>query len=210
MDVAKSGPSGMASFSDGCPEPLTGASGLMTVTKDSTMAPAFYKAGDTGTFMIQTTGGYFSGAFKIGFFGGLTTRDARLGEISWTHASDDKPLANAAAAVLSPSAAWPLEGAPAVVASAEDFIRSRWARDAVLMSLDLKPGTSGGVQAIFTFYSPSNQQGRVFIPNMTGAGLMAPYGHRDDVAHAVADQFLDLPDAIARARQAGMQGKGRR
>jgi hypothetical protein len=207
MDVAKSGPSGTASFSDGCPEPLTGASGLMTVTKDATMAPGFYKPGDTGTFMVQTTGGYFSGAFKIGFFGGLTTRDARLGEISWRHAADDKPLTNAADAVLSPSAAWPLEGAPAVVASAAHFIRSRWARDAVLMSLDLKPGSSGGVQAIFTFYSPSNQQGRVFIPNMSGAGLMAPYGRRDDVAHAVADHFLDLPDAIARARQAGMQGR---
>lgn len=207
MDVPKSGPSAMASFSDGCPDPLTSASGLMTVTKDSVLAPGFYKAGDTGTFMFQTSGGYFSGAFKIGFFGGLTTRDARFGEISWTRAADDKPLENAADAVLSPSAAWPLKGVPAIVARAKAFIRSHWATDAVLMSLDLKPGTSGGVQATFTFYSPSNQQGRFFIPNMSGAGLMAPYGHRDVLAHAVSDSFLDLPDAIARARQSGMQGK---
>jgi hypothetical protein len=207
MDVPKSGTSVMASFSDGCPDPLTSASGLMTATKDSALAPGFYKPGDTGTFMFQASGGYFSGAFRIGFFGGLTTRDARLGEVSWTRASDDTPLPNAAGAILSPSAAWPLEGAPAVVASAEDFIRSHWAKDAVLMSLNLKPGTSGGVQAIFTFYSPSNQQGRFFIPNMSGAGLMPPYGQSEDSNHAIAGQFLDLPEAIARARQAGMQGK---
>jgi hypothetical protein len=207
MDVPGSAPSAMASFSDGCPAPLTSTSGLMTAIRDPTLAPGFYRSGDSGTFMAQLAGGFFTGAFKKGFFGGLTTRDARFGEISWTRAAADTPVANASDAVLSPSAPWPLAEVPAVVARAETFIRAHWERDAVLMSLGLKPGMSGGVQATFTFYSPSSQQGRFFIPNMSGAGLMAPYGHTDNPAHAIPDRFLDLPLAIARAQQAGMRGK---
>ena len=208
MDIPKTG---TTTFSDTCPSPLTGASGLMIPTKDGTMAPALYRPGDSGTFMFEGFAiSNFTGAFKKGFFGGLTTRDERLGEVSWRHASGGAPVQDAAASMLPDPAPWPLTGTPGIVTKANAYIHSKWQADAVLMSVDLKSGGqggTGGVSASFTYYSPSQQQVVTLMPGSQAGAMSQPTAQQQDVSQAVPAKFIDLPDAIDRAHQAGMQGK---
>jgi hypothetical protein len=206
LDVPKQG---MATYGDSCPDPLTSATGLLNVAKSSVFAPNLFKGGDTGSFMFQNTvgGANLVGAYHLGFFG-LTTRDARFGDVKWKHAgSGDAPVARAANGVLDPTAAWPLQNVPDVVGRANAYVHSKWQPDAVLMSVDLKGNPSGAIDASFNYYSPSKQQGVSLQPNSQGSVLSSPVAEQQDVSQAIPAQFLDLPDAISKAQSSGMQGK---
>jgi hypothetical protein len=207
MDVQKMG---LITFSDFCPDPLGGVTGGINLVKDSSFAPNLFKPGDTGTFQIL--GGSVNGyavAFKLGWFGGLTIRDPRLGDIKWSKAAADKPMASEADQLLPNPTQWPPQNTTQIAANALAYMQGKWQSDAVLMSLDLKPATAAGgtIGASFTFFSPGQQQERTLHPG-SPAGLMdPPYSRQDDAREALPAQFLDLTDAVARAHGAGMKGK---
>lgn len=204
LDVQKTG---MASFSDDCPDTFSGASGTLTTAKDGTWAQNLFKQGDSGSFILEGGLANFEAAFKIGLFGGLTTRDARFGDLNWSRISSSGPLNPDAPTIIPAGAAWPLSNTVTVVRNATAYVRKHWQADAVLMMLDLKPDPQTGIYAAFTYYSPSQQQVTIYLPTVQGGQMMAPTGAQDDPSQAVPAQFLDLPQAIARARQAGIQGK---
>jgi hypothetical protein len=199
----------MATFSDACPDWLAGSSGMMSAQKGmGVMAPDVYKSGDTGSFNYNNqAGGMLAGAFKFGLFGGMTTRDNHFGEIKWKKISDSKPLPKATDGVLPASLTWPVQGVPGLADKVTHFVRTKWASDAVLMSLGMKPGASGGVDVSFDYYSPSNQQVRSFQSSGQGSALTKASPSRQDTRASVPAQFLDLTAAIDRAHQTGMQGK---
>jgi hypothetical protein len=205
MDVQASG---MTSFSSDCPDVFSGATGALTAVKDGTFAPNLFQAGDQGTFLLQggAANGY-TASFRLGLFGGLQTRDAHLGVIKWSHVSGDKPLNAGAPAIVPAGATWPLSDTPALAQRATAYVRSKWRPDAVLMSMDLKPDAANGIAASFTFYSADQQQVMVFMPGGPGGDMMPPSAAQQDVSQAIPAQFRDLPDAIDRAHQFGMQGK---
>ena len=198
----------LATFSDNCPDTLSGATGGLSLSNDGGNAPGLYQPGDSGSFQLLggTANGY-QAAFRRGLFGGLSTRDNRFGPLSWKRVSEFKPLNGDAPVIVPEGAAWPLGDTPAIVARATSYVRSKWQADAVLMSLDAKPGQTGGVDAAFSFYSPGQQQVRAFEPGSLGGALSPPGAAQDDVGQAIPAQFLDLPQAIERAHQAGLQGK---
>ncbi len=199
----------MATFSDTCPEWLSGSTGMLSALKgQAVMAPDVYKSSDTGTFNYNNhAGGMFAGAFKFGLFGGMTTRDNHFGDIKWKKIAGDKPVPKATDGLLPASLTWPAQGVPALADKVTHYVRGKWASDAVLMSLGMKPGSAGGVAASFDYYSPGNQQVRSFQSDGQNSGLTAASPSRQDTRQSVPTQFLDLTAAIDRARQTGMQGK---
>ena len=204
MDVQKTG---SVTFADDCPATLSGATGFLTTAKDGTWAPTLYKPGDSGSFLLQ--GGLANGeagAFKLGFFGGLTTRDGR-GALNWSRTSDSKPLNADAPTIIPAGATWPLSGVPTIAQSATTYMHTKWQADAVLMSADFKPDANGGIEATFSFYSPSQQQVMAYMPASAAGTMMSPSAAQDDVSQAIPSSFTDLPAAIDTARQRGMQGK---
>lgn len=205
MDVQQSG---WTVFSDDCPYPFTDDTGSLMTSKDATWAQTQFQPGDSGSFLLQggMVNGY-AGAFRLGYFGHLTTRDSRFGVLEWSKVSADKPLSNAAATILTQAGAWPYKDAAGIARRATAYVRSKWQSDAVLMSMDLKPGDSGGAGLSFTFYSPGQQQIMSFLPGSPGGAMSPASPGRSDVRQAIPAQFIDLPEAIQRARQLGMQGK---
>jgi hypothetical protein len=196
-------------YSDSCPAPLTGARQTLIVAKDNTWAPSLYKSGDTGTFMLMggAAHGYVS-AFKLGFFGGLTTRDNSFGEVSWSKTSADQPLKSGMDNLVT-NPAWPLSDMPGIARRSRDYVRAKWQADAQLMSMDVKLVASneggianvqtpqGGVELSMRFYSPGTQQGVSFTPNSTVSALF-PLGVIDTYGNGpLPDDFLDLPLAVA-------------
>jgi hypothetical protein len=199
---------GLASFSDGCPDTLSGSTSGLSLARDGGAAPGLFQPGDSGSF--QLLGGAANGyaaAYRRGLFGGLQTRDNRFGVLSWRRVSDGKPLTGDAPAIVPAGAAWPLADTPAITGRATTYMRANWQADAVLMSIDVKPGQASGVDVAFTFYSPDQQQIRTFEPGALGGALNAPFAGQDDVGQVIPASFLDLPQAIARAHQLGMEGK---
>jgi hypothetical protein len=205
MDVSKQG---AATFSDTCPDMLSGESGTLITTKDGTWAQAQFQPGDSGSFYLEggTAHGY-AGAFKLSFFGGLTTRDPRFGTLRWGHVSGSKPLNGDAPVIIPAGAAWPLSGVPAAAQNATNYIRGKWQPDAVLMSIDLKFDASSGISASFTFYSPAQQQVMTLMPGSQAGAMPPPSAAQDDIGQQIPSAFLDLPAAIERAQQDGMQGR---
>jgi hypothetical protein len=207
MDVQGTG---LITFSDFCPDPIGGVTGGLNLIKNNSYAPNLFKSGDTGTFQIL--GGSVNGyamAFKLGWFGGLTTRDATLGDVKWSKASQAKPMPSEADLLLPNPTQWLPQDTPGIAARALQYMKGKWQPDAVLMSMELKPATSAGgpISASFTFYSPSQQQERALHPGSL-AGLMdPPYPRQDDVRQALPADFLGVIDAVTRAHFAGMQGK---
>ena len=198
---------GLARFSDDCPEPIAGASGPLSASKDAMFAPGLFKSGDTGTFMFQnSSGGMFTGAYRRGWFH-LQTRDDRFGTLTWRSISSSKPLASETPAIVTAGVPWPTTGVPQMAQKAITYVRGKWHSDAVLMKLDLKPGTTGGVQPSFTFYSPNEQQVTFYQPGGMGSQFAGVASRQDNVKEAIGTTFVDLPDAIERAHAAGMQGK---
>jgi hypothetical protein len=75
-------PNTLITYSDSCPPELAGGGGSINVVDNGTYAPNLYKTGDSGTYMLAggtANGG--TGAYRFGWFGGLTTRDAKFGEL---------------------------------------------------------------------------------------------------------------------------------
>jgi hypothetical protein len=204
-------------YTDTCPQPLTGARQTLMLIKDNTLAPSLFKPGDSGTFSFIGGGpaGYVA-AYKLGFFGGLTTRDNPFGEVSWSKVSSDQPLKSGMDNIVA-SPAWPLGDMPGIARRSRDYVRAKWQADAQLMSMDVKlltneGGTAnvqtpqGGVSLSMRFYSPSTQQGMDFTPNSTISALY-PLGVIDTYGDGpLPDDFLDLPQAVAQL-QANMRAK---
>jgi hypothetical protein len=206
LDVPTSGVN--ATFSDDCPDPLSGATGQLAAIKgQGVYAPDLYKAGDSGSFTFYGgSAGNIAGAYHLGLFG-LSTRDTRFGDVRWKHISNAKPLPKATDGVLPASLKWPVQGVPALVDKVTHYVRGKWASDAVLMSLGIKPGSTGGVDSSFTYYSPGDQQVRTFMSDGQNSSLTTASPSRQDTRASIPTQFLDLTAAIDRAHQTGMQGK---
>jgi hypothetical protein len=203
-------PSSQAVYTDTCPAPLTGARQTLMVMKDSTLAPSLYKSGDAGTFSFIGGGpaGYVA-AYRIGFLGGLTTRDAPFGEVSWRKISSDQPLKSGMEGIIT-NPSWPLADVPGIARRSRDYVRAKWQADAQLMSMDIKllranegglaniQTSQGGVSLSMRFYSPSTQQGMDFTPNATLISALYPLGTIDTYGDGpIPDDFLDLPQAVA-------------
>jgi hypothetical protein len=214
VDVQKTG---MSQFSDSCPSPLMASAGSLQVIKDGFYAPTLFKSGDSGSYMF--TGGSangFAGAFKLGWFKGLTTRDIKFGEISWSQVPQDGPLKSGMDGIVPQPAAWPLKDMPAIARRSRDYIRAKWQSDAQLIGIDVKllksneggivnvKSEAGGLELNMEFYSPSTQQGLSFRPGAAdpfyGEGVIDRRGEG-----ALPDQFLDLPDAVAVLKTHGMR-----
>jgi hypothetical protein len=194
----------MATFSDTCPEWLAGSSGMLSAQKGmGVMAPDVYKSSDTGSFSYNNqAGGMFAGAFKFGLFGGMTTRDNHFGDIKWKKISDSKPLAKATAGIVPDTAQWPLSNVSGMIAKANTFMRSKWAADAVLMEVDVKPGSSGSADPTLTYYSPSTRHVRSLSPASTTGAMGEQQLRGEDTRQSIPDHVLDLPAALS---QAGLQ-----
>ena len=196
LDVPKG--SVMAGFSDTCPAPFGGVQGQLTAQNGvGIFAPDVFKHGDGGSFAFYGgSAGNLQGAFKVGLFGGLTTRDNRLGQIKWKSVNSSQPLPTTTEGVLSPTAPWPLSNVSGVIARANKLMRQKWTADAVLMEVNVKPGLSGGVDAHLTYYSPSQRHTRTMSPNAASDDLGALYAREMDTRESIPDQVLDLPAAL--------------
>ena len=174
-------------YTDTCPQPLTGARQTLMLIKDNTLAPSLFKPGDSGTFSFIGGGpaGYVA-AYKLGFFGGLTTRDNPFGEVSWSKVSSDQPLKSGMDNIVA-SPAWPLGDMPGIARRSRDYVRAKWQADAQLMSMDVKlltneGGTAnvqtpqGGVSLSMRFYSPIHAAGHGFHPQLHHQRALSP-GH---------------------------------
>ena len=211
---------GQTVFTDSCPAPLMGAEGSMVISKDGVWAPQFFTRGkDGGTFLLQ--GGALhgmAGSFRLDGKTTLITHDAQRGEIAWTRIKADGPLHNALDDVLPFQLDWPVKDVPGIAGRALAYARSHWQSDAVLMSLkfELQENNSsfgvqaqtpaGGLQATFSFYSPSTQKGLSLRPRFVGASVFESSGVDQDARRALPAAFVDLPQAAA-ALLPRMRGK---
>jgi hypothetical protein len=216
MDVANTG---QVTYTDSCPEPFMALNGSLQTANDKTWAPNLFQSGDSGTLMLLggAAHGYVA-AFKLGFFGGLTIRDAS-GETEWSKVSSDTPMKSGMDDIVPKPATWPLRDLPGIARRARDYVRAKWQGDAELMSIETKlvksneSGTTnvstpeGGVELKMEFYSPSTQQGMSFTPGASDNALF-PEGVIDRAnSKPLPDNFLDLPDAVAILQQHGMRAK---
>ena len=211
---------GQAVFSDACPLPLMGATGFLQAAKDGIWASDQFRPGDSGSYLFQGGSAHgYAAAFKRSLFGGLITRDAKLGEVHWHAASASHRLAAPGADVLPAKAEWPITNVPAMAGRAQTYARARWKPDAVLTAIDIKllgasEGLSanlhtpqGEVEIRFSFYSPETQEGLSLTPGST-SGAMFPMGVIDhDRFNKLPVDFLDLPQAIAQLPAQGMRAK---
>jgi hypothetical protein len=217
LDVQKDG---RAQFSDGCPSPLMGSQGVINAIEQSTWAANLYQSGDTGTFTFMGGAAHgYAAAFKIGFFGGLTTRDTQFGDVKWSKISSSEKMASGMDDIVPQDASWPLKDMPGIAKRARDYVRSKWKPDAELISIDVKlvknneaalsniKTTQGGVDLTFRFYSPDTQEGMQFTPS-SPAGSIFPLGVIDRYGEGpLPDNFVDLPDAVAVLKSRGMRAK---
>ena len=217
LDVQKMG---QATYSDGCPPPLMGATGFLQTAKDATWANSQFQPRDTGSFLFQGGSAHgYAAAFKRGVFGGLTTRDGPFGEIHWHSVSAAHPLPRPGDSVLPAKADWPLSNMSAIAGRAQTYARAKWQADAVLIAIDIKlleanesnianlHTKQGEVAVRFDFYSPQTQQGLSFSPG-GGSGAMFLSGTIDhDAFDRLPPNFLDLPQAIAQLPALGMRAK---
>jgi hypothetical protein len=211
---------GQSRFTDSCPPPFQSASGSINVAKDGTLAPALFKAGDSGTIMFLGGSLHMTVAsYKLGWFGGLTTRDNKFGDIKWTSISQDETLKSESDDIVPQPSAWPMKNMPAIAKRARDYVRSKWQKDAELVSIDVKllkanesgvaniKSADGGIDLRMEFYSPSTQQGMSLTPDAS-SDVLYPEGVVDRSGRgALPDDFLDLPDAVAILQSNGMRAK---
>lgn len=209
-------------FSDDCPFPFAGSRGHVNAQKGGIWAPQVYRDGrDDGSYLLQGSAVHnVAGSYKRSFFGGgLVTHDPLLGEVSWSRSASSDPIKLAAADVLPEKAEWPMRD---VVASAQKsiaYVRARWRADAVLMELRLEkldaqaaatgnlPSAAGMLSATFLFHSPSTQERLQLTPRGV-AGALFPLGTANvDARQALPPRFVELAEAVARARQTGAKAQ---
>jgi hypothetical protein len=203
---------GIAAYSDSCPNPITDARGQIG-------AMGTNGSSSSGTFGMMGSLSAYSGTFKKGWFGGLTTIDNKLGEIHWSRISSDGPVKSGMDDIIKQPTAWPLADVPGIARRTRDYIRTKWKPDAELTEIDVKllksnesgviniKSTDGGLELKFSFYSPSTQEGMWFEP-FSQAGSMFPMGviNRNGQG-AMPDDFLDLPKAVEILKANGMKAK---
>jgi TIR domain len=217
LDVQKDG---QAVFSDGCPAPLMDSRGVLNALKQSIWAPDLFQSGDTGSFTFMGGAAHgFVAAFKIGFFGGLTTRDSKFGTVKWSKISSGGKIKSAMDDIVPHDAGWPLADMPGIAKRARDYVRAKWKSDAELLSIDVKllksnesgianiTTSEGGIELKFRFYSPDSQEGLQFTPS-SRAGALFPLGVIERYGGgAIPDDFVDLPDAVSYLKARGMRAK---
>jgi hypothetical protein len=209
-------------FNDDCPFPFAGARGHVNAQKGGIWASQMYRDGrDDGSYLLQGSAVHnVAGSYKRSFFGGgLVTRDQVLGEVSWSRSRSSDPIKPAAADVLPEKADWPMRDVVAAAQKSVAYVRPRWRSDAVLMELRLErldlqaaasgnlPSTAGALNATFVLYSPSTQERLQLTPRGV-AGALFPLGAGNvDARQALPARFVELADAIARARQTGAKAQ---
>ena len=203
---------GVAAYSDSCPPPITDARGQIG-------AMGTNGSKNSGTFGLMGNLSGYSGTFKKGWFGGMTTTDNKLGEIHWSSISSDGPVKSGMDDIIKQPTDWPLADVPGIARRARAYIRSKWKPDAELTEITVKllksneagitniKSTAGGLELKFSFYSPSTQEGLWFEP-FSQAGSMFPMGviNRDGRG-SLPDNFLDLPKAVEMLKAHGMRAK---
>jgi hypothetical protein len=210
----------LITYSDSCPSPLMGSSGSINTVDQGFYAPSLYRSGDSGTYMLAggTANGDI-GAYKLGWFGGLTTRDDKFGELHWKKIAQDGPMKSGMDGILPQPASWPLKDMPGVANRSIAYVRSKWLPDAQLMSIDVKLLKSneagvinvntdqGGLELRMGFYSPQTQQGLTFWPMSKGTSL-SPSGVIDTNGDKpLPADFVDLPAAVEAIKGNGMRAK---
>ena len=216
LDVQKDG---QAKYSDSCPGLLMDSQGVINALKQSVWAPNLYQSGDTGTFTFMGGGAHgYVAAFKIGFFGGLTTRDTLFGTVKWSKISASDAMKSGMDDIVPHDARWPLKDMPGIAKRARDYVRKKWKSDAELMSIDVKllksnqagianVGTAeGGVSLDFRFYSPDTQEGLQFSPS-SAAGALFQLGVIEQYGRPLPESFVDLPEAVSQLKARGMRAK---
>lgn len=209
-------------FNDDCPFPFAGARGYVNAQKGGLWAPQLFRDGrDDGSYLLQGSALHnVAGSYKRSFFGGgLVTRDQVLGEVAWSRSSSSDPIRLAAADVLPEKADWPMRDVVAAAQRSIAYVRPRWRSDAVLMEVRLErldvqaaatgnlPSTAGMLNATFVHYSPSTQERLQLTPRGV-AGALFPLGTANvDARQALPARFVELADAVARARQAGAKAQ---
>jgi len=211
---------GQVVYSDSCPGGLLGANGTLMVAKDGTAAPKLFRSGDDGSFSFIGGGptGYVA-AFKFGWFGGLTTRDAQFGDVSWSKVSNSEPMKSGMDGIFPDNAPWPVADIPTIARKSTAYVQGRWKKDAQLMNISIKllksneggvvnmKSSEGGVEITMRYYSPSTQQGVQFEPSAVTSPLF-PLGTVENYdAGAIPDDFVDLPAAVEILKARGMRAK---
>ncbi len=113
------------------------------------------------------------------------------------------PGPDAAALAVVGDGTWPPGDIAAMARRANDYVHGKWRQDAVLMSLSVEKNQKGGVDGSFTFYSAEQEEQVTLMNGM----LTSPYPRQDDPGQAIQGNFLGLEQAIAQAREIGLNGK---
>lgn len=209
-------------FNDDCPFPFAGARGHVNAQKGGVWAPQVFRDGrDDGSYLLQGAAVHnVAGSYQRSFFGGgLVTRDPLLGEVSWSRGRGSDPIRPAAADVLPEKADWPMRDVAPAAQRSIAYVRARWRADAVLMEVRLErldaqaaatgnlPSAAGMLSATFLFHSPSTQERLQLTPRGV-AGALFPLGTANvDARQALPPRFVELADAVARARQTGAKAQ---
>lgn len=214
LDIADSG---TARFSSGCPLPYADSQGPLNAIKGPTWAAQNYHAGDDGTFLLQGSGTSLAAAYKVSG-DTLTTRDDKLGEVSWSRTDASAPMPEGGLPQLPSRVAWPLGGIPTLTARTTAYMRDKWQADALPMSIKVTlADRSGGPAADGTvprdmvsvqleYYSPSTQQGASVMLGGASPTPIFPLGVIDrSASQALPDNFVDLPAAFQTVRSLGMR-----
>ena len=197
-------------FSDTCPFPFCGASGMAYFAQDGTWAPTVLsRPAKTPEPLHFQAGGLenFSGAYRLEGENMLVMSYAQRGEIRWQRIKAEGPLPNGAEAVLPEQVEWPVKDVPGLVKRALDYVRGHWHEDAQLSNLELKCqpvlGDLADPEVTFkcTFYSPATRKGLWFEPRAKFGNRMREYAASDGGAKPLPAKFLSLPEAIASLRQ---------
>lgn len=84
----------------------------------------------------------------------------------------------------------------------------QWRSDAILVMVEVNDyGGAGNFTIKFSFYSPADRTGLWVIATAQGSSLVSEAGAVNWGTLAIPQLFLDLPEAVQKARALGMQGK---
>lgn len=187
-------------FADTFPFPLCDASGQLYVAQDGTWAPTKFRRGtDNGTFMLSAGTVSISGAYLFEGQKTLVMTYAQTGEFRWQRSSQQGPLSTAAE-VLPAQVEWPVNDVTALVRRSVEYVRSRWQKDAALLSIELGAQRAlaevAEVSIILNFYSTTADKGLRFEPS-AGPGYRLAETSNGSGARALPAKFRELQEAMS-------------
>jgi hypothetical protein len=218
LDVGSgNGSSGPFTFSDGCSGRLLAATGIITMTRDGTIAPAAFHRGDDGTFTLNIGGtSVITGSFRkssgyLALFGSSLVLNADgVPAGTWRQISGAEPVPNDADSIVPAQVDWRVRNVPQRVQAATTYMRRKWQPDAVLVGFSAElerpevpmapnvRSSQGGVQVSFSYYSRKTALVAFFMPHSQGGALHTSQAGTNSDSSAIRGSLLDLPTALAR------------